>query len=194
MRYKFHTHKPLQHSQVIFSQVRGRQESPSYSPQVSHSPSFTSSSSWTSTIENHPPVFSVKLDPMSDSESSPRSAASLSPILDNSGYSESDNEIQLQSQRRSTKSPSSVRSVPLRPTRVRKLPPKLRDTEAECGQTGKEITVKPSHLAPEDDGHLSKCHFVPGHGLMLEEGSKSYPVQFVMQVYLCIHANKTLCI
>lgn len=36
----------------------------------------------------------------------------------------------------------------------------------KCLQTGKEIVVKPSHLAPEDNGHLSMRHFVPGHGLM----------------------------
>lgn len=67
---------------------------------------------------------------MSNSES-PTSAASLSPNRDNSDSSASDDEIQIQHQRGSTKSPISVRSVTNRPARVRKLSPKLHETETE---------------------------------------------------------------
>lgn len=49
----------------------------------------------------------------------------------------------------------------------------------ECAQTGKELVVKPKSLSPEDEEPLSKGHFTPGCGLMLEEEGKPYPVQFV---------------
>ena len=49
----------------------------------------------------------------------------------------------------------------------------------KCAQTGKELVVKPKSLSPEDEEPLSKGHFTPGCGLMLEEEGKPYPVQFV---------------
>ena len=49
----------------------------------------------------------------------------------------------------------------------------------KCSQTGKTLTVKPMDLYPDSDEPLSSSHLVPGCGLMLNEGGKHYPVQFI---------------
>ena len=55
----------------------------------------------------------------------------------------------------------------------------------KCAQTGKHLTVKPGDLSPDSDEPLSRRHFSPGFGLMLEEGGKPYPVQFVCFAGMC---------
>ena len=49
----------------------------------------------------------------------------------------------------------------------------------KCAQTGKNLTVKPTDLSPEDDEPLSGNHFLPGCGLMLDECGKQYPFRFI---------------
>ena len=49
----------------------------------------------------------------------------------------------------------------------------------KCVQTGKNLTVKPTDLSPEDDEPLSRKPFISGCGLMLDECGKQYPVQFI---------------